>query len=122
MDTENKYVRKTCQHCKKSIISPDSTSFETRLSPGNEKINECKCIFRDCVLVLGGDMTWIMCCMLGLTGPNGKVFCKDCLATLSDLEKGKTHSPHPPFKYKSSVPSKQTFEARTFENLEGDHK
>ena len=99
MDTENKYVSKTCQHCKKSIISPDSTSFETRLSPGNEKIDACKCIFRDCVLVLGGDMMWIMCCMLGLTRPNGKAFCKDCLATLLDLEKGKTHSPHPPFKY-----------------------
>ena len=70
-----------------------------------KKTDECK---RDCVLILGGDMMWIICCMLGLTGPNGKAFRKDYLATLSDLEKGKTHSPRPPFNYKSSALSRQT--------------
>ena len=51
-----------------------------------------------------------------------KYFVKIVFQLSLILRRVKTHSPHPPFKYKSSVPSKQTFEARTFENLEGDHK
>ena len=39
----------------------------------------------------GGDV--ILSAMLGLTGPNGKYFCNDCLVSLQDTTKGVPHSP-----------------------------
>ena len=46
-------------------------------------------IFSKCY---GGDLMWLSS-ILGLTGPNGKYFCNDCLVTLQDLKKGVPHSP-----------------------------
>ena len=40
----------------------------------------------------GGDLMWLSY-ILGLTGPNGKHFCNDCLVSLHDTPKGVPHSP-----------------------------
>ena len=40
----------------------------------------------------GGDLMWLSY-ILGLTGPNGKHFCNDCLVSLQDTPKSVPHSP-----------------------------
>ena len=86
----------------------------------SEKENICKCEYDDCILVLRGDWVWITA-ILGLTGPKGLHFCKDCLCKLSDLSKGATHTPNPLSKYEDFVPQDIKFESRTFKQLKTDN-
>ena len=98
---------------------PQTTNTEklSSVDPAKEKEQ----IYETCHVVLGGDWMWLTI-ILGLTGPNGLFFCKDCLVKISDTGKGMTHTPYPLAKYSNSVPSVITFPVRTFESLTDEAK
>ena len=56
--------------------------------------------------------------ILGLTGPNGKHFCNDCLITLQDVTKGTPHSPVILPKYhEPESEQNRTFSPHTIESI-----
>ena len=61
-------------------------------------------------------------CCFGLHWSKRSTFWKDCLCTLSALQKGMTHAPYPLLKYKEFTPETHKFEMRTFEQLRADQK
>ena len=77
--------------------------------------------FSECLLVLGGDWQW-MASIYGYTGPNGGHFCKDCLITLTNVVKGKIHTPTPLPKYQNYVPDVIKFEDRTYQEMDTNAK
>ena len=74
----------------------------------NRQSAVCNCKFKSCLSILGGDWMWISQ-ILDLTGPRDLHFCKDCLAKLSNLEKGKRHTPYPLPKYQNFAPEDTVF-------------
>ena len=67
--------------------------------------------------MLWGDLTWLSS-VLGLTGPNGKHFCNDCLITPQDVTKDAPHSPAILPKYQEPESEQnRTFSPRTIESI-----
>ena len=76
-------------------------------------------IFSKCY---GGDLMWLSS-ILGLTGPNGKYFCSDCLVTLQDVKKGVPHSPVILPKYQPlTFTEGRNFEMRAMESISENAK
>ena len=76
-------------------------------------------IFSKCY---GGDLMWLLS-NLGLTGPNGKYFCNDCLVTLQDVKKGVPHSSVIPPKYQPLAFTENcNFEIRVMESISENAK
>ena len=126
-DNSNLYISSKCKRCQSSLSTiPNSSTDRDQVHPSCERRKEENSElnggeFQNSLLVLGGDWAWIAT-ILGLSGARGLQFCKDCLCKLSDLEKGKTHTPNPLSKYNDHKPSKTDFEIRTFEMIKRDNQ
>ena len=119
LDDNNKYLSDERSLCTKLLKKSNLKNVESERNEidMNRQSAVCNCKFKSCLLILGGDWMWISQ-ILDLTGPRGLHFCKDCLAKLSNLEKGKTHTPYPLPKYQNFAPEKYSFQQRTFESME----
>ena len=121
VDNANSYVSSKCKQCQ--VMSSNATPIlqsKAESHPSCEKEKQSDCEFQRSLLVLGGDWAWLAV-VLGLTGAKGLQFCRDCLCKLSDLEKGKSHTPIPLEKYNDNLPNKTEFQVRTFEIIESDN-
>ena len=80
-DESNGYFSAQCENCINHFGKHMYTWTGTD-SLSTSRFNIC----------FGGDLMWLSY-ILGLTGPNGKHFCNDCLVTQQDVAKGNHHSP-----------------------------
>ena len=110
---QNTTISPVCSLCAKQKVQPQE---ETKTNT-----EEQTRIVQSCTVVAGGD--WLSeATLLGLTGPKGRHFCNFCLATLSELKRGKPHAPVVLPRYNKHGISNHVFELRTFESLQADSK
>ena len=83
---QNEYHSQRCLFCQKTTYFEGHSSNCDAIKPSSAKYS-----ISEFWLSLGGDWEFIAR-LLGLTGPNGTLFCNFCHAQLKDLEKGKPHT------------------------------